>query len=95
MVFLKWPITGILIEFVGFVGLFGSVCVSPDYLRRDQFRLTWADILAGHSSRSYCKHYDRHPSSGRSSHYLIFEVSVCPILIKEDKLMSTVRVGRG
>ena len=25
LVFFKWPITGILIEFVGFVGLFGSV----------------------------------------------------------------------
>jgi hypothetical protein len=25
MVFLKWPITGILVEFVGFVGLFGYV----------------------------------------------------------------------
>lgn len=28
MVFLKWPITGIIVEFVGFVGLFGFVPVS-------------------------------------------------------------------
>lgn len=36
LVFFKWPITGILIEFVGFVGLFGYVLLfillTPSYL---------------------------------------------------------------
>lgn len=37
LVFLKYPIIGVLVEAVGFMGLFGSVSLASDSSRQDCF----------------------------------------------------------